>query len=64
MYRTKYNEKLKVWSGRDLPPLYNPKVSLAQVVLDALTAYGSKIAQVFYHNELFSQVFYIFLKLK
>ncbi|XP_055297301.1 uncharacterized protein LOC129565940 [Sitodiplosis mosellana] len=46
MSPTKYDADAKEWSGCDLPPVYNPEVSLAQVLLDALTAYGSKIAQI------------------
>lgn len=51
MYQTKYDEKAKEWRGFDLPPLYNPKVSLAQVLLDALTIYRSKIAQVIFEKK-------------
>lgn len=46
MLRTKYDEKIKEWNGCDLPPVYNPKISLAQILLDTLMTYGSKIAQV------------------
>lgn len=46
MYRTFYDKESKLWSGPDLPPLYNPKISIAQVIWRSLTAYGPKIAQV------------------
>lgn len=46
MFTTKYDEKSKEWFGLDIPPMYNSKISLAQVMLNALKTYGSKIAQV------------------
>lgn len=46
MFTTNYDETNKLWSGLDIPPMYNPKISLAQVMLNALKTYGSKIAQV------------------
>ncbi|XP_055298411.1 uncharacterized protein LOC129566474 [Sitodiplosis mosellana] len=46
MFTTKYDEKNKVWSGLDIPPTYNSKISVAQVMLNALKTYGSKIAQI------------------
>lgn len=46
MFQTKYDEGSKEWRGCDLPPLYNPKVSLARILLNSLTIYGPKIAQV------------------
>lgn len=46
MFQTKYNKDIKEWSGCDRPPLYNPKVSLAHVLLDTLNTFGPKIAQV------------------
>lgn len=44
--RTVYDEKNKLWKGEDVPPLYNPEISLGQVLLKALTIFGPKIAQV------------------
>lgn len=46
MFSTRYNEAEKLWYGSDLPPLYNPSVSIAQVVLNSLSVFGSKVAQV------------------
>lgn len=46
MFKTTYDKNSKVWSGRDILPLYNPKISVAQVLLSALSTYGSRIAQV------------------
>lgn len=46
MFSTKFDESTKLWSGREVPPLYNPKISVAQVILDKLDTYGPNIAQV------------------
>lgn len=46
MFKTQYDEESKLWRGRDFLPLYNPKVSLAQVILKACVNYGPKLAQV------------------
>lgn len=46
MFKTTYDKEAKLWSGRDVLPLYNTKISVAQVILGALTTYGPKIAQV------------------
>lgn len=47
MYSTFYASELKIWKGPNILPLYNPKISLAQVLLSALTTYGPKVAQVY-----------------
>lgn len=46
MFCTQYDKEAKLWSGLDIPSLYNPKVSLAQALLKACEVHGSKIAQV------------------
>lgn len=46
MFCTQYNKEAKLWSGLNIPPLYNPKLSLAQAILKACEVHGSKIAQV------------------
>lgn len=46
MFSTTYNEKEKLWCGRDIPSLYNPLISLAQPLLNSMNIFGSKIAQV------------------
>lgn len=46
LFSSKYNKEKKEWYGREIPPLYNPKISIAQVILNSLTAHGPKIAQV------------------
>lgn len=46
MFQTKYDAEAKEWRGCDLPPLYNPKISLARLILNSLTTFGPKIAQV------------------
>lgn len=46
MFSTQYNKDTKLWTGLDVPSVFNPKISIAQVVLKACEVYGSKIAQV------------------
>lgn len=46
MFTTSYDEEEKLWSGPNVTPLYNPKISLAAVVLDSMGNFGPKIAQV------------------
>lgn len=46
MFQTQYDKEAKLWRGRDLLPIYNPKISLAQVILKACINNGPKIAQV------------------
>lgn len=46
MFSTKYDEEIKEWSGKNVLPSYNPEISLAQVLLERMKTYGSKIAQV------------------
>lgn len=46
MYKTYYDKREKLWSGRSTEPLYNPKINLGQVLLSSMSTYGSKIAQV------------------
>lgn len=46
MFSTNFDNETKLWSGHDIPSLYNPKISLAQVLFNAMTKYGTKIAQV------------------
>lgn len=46
MYSTYFDEKEKLWHGSDIPPLYNPDISLAQALLNSMVAFAPKIAQV------------------
>lgn len=46
MFSTKFDKENQVWSGKAVLPTFNPKVSVAQVILATLNTYGSKIAQV------------------
>lgn len=50
MYRVKFDEKEKIWSGLDFPPLYNSKVSLGRVILSALERNPKKVLQVSDNN--------------
>lgn len=54
MFLTSYDEDAKLWYGPDTVPLYNPKISLAQALLDAMSIFGPKIAQV--NSETLSKV--------
>lgn len=46
MYRTIFDEKLKQWSGLPKIALYNPNVSVGQVILEALDRAPQKMGQV------------------
>lgn len=46
MLRTTYDSSAKLWKGASVPPMYNPKISIAHAVLKALANYGPKIAQI------------------
>lgn len=46
MFSSTYDEETKLWHGPDIPPVYNPFVSIAQVMLNSMSIFGSKIAQV------------------
>lgn len=61
MFSTFYDKETKLWSGRAKLPLYNPQVSLGQVMLDSMCNYGSKIAQVLSQTD---KIFSDFIKLK
>lgn len=47
MFKTSYDEENKLWSGRGDLPLYNPEISLAQVLFSAMELNAPKIAQVY-----------------
>lgn len=44
--KTYYDSENKLWKGEVLPPLYNPEISLGEVLLKAFTVFGPKVAQV------------------
>lgn len=46
MFSTTFNQTTKLWTGHDIQPLYNPKISLAQVLFNAMSKFGPKTAQV------------------
>lgn len=46
MFFTKYDAENKLWKGNEVTPLYNPKVSIGEVILKALAVNGPKITQV------------------
>lgn len=43
---TKFNATEKIWMGPEIKPLFNPKVSIGQVIIRMLSMHGPKIAQV------------------
>ncbi len=57
MYKTIFDKNNKLWKGHDVPPLYNPEISIAQVLLKAMKINGTEIAQVMIH---FQKKFRIF----
>lgn len=46
MFHTNFDERQKLWSGHNSPPLYNPEVSFGKVIYHALRVHGTKVAQV------------------
>ncbi|KAG4069747.1 hypothetical protein HA402_003188 [Bradysia odoriphaga] len=46
MYKTIFEKDEKLWKGYDIPPLYNPTISIAQVLLNAMKINGPKVAQI------------------
>lgn len=46
MHQTRYNAEEKLWSGRKLPTVYNPKASMGHIVLSALLHNPEKVIQV------------------
>lgn len=46
LFGTTFDNEAKLWSGPDILPLYNPKISIGQVVLNAMATFGSRVAQV------------------
>lgn len=54
MNSTSYSEKEKLWKGRDVLPLYNPKINIAQALLSSMNTFGPKIAQVNQRGTFFS----------
>lgn len=46
MLKVKYDDKRQIWRSYDDPIVYNPNISLANVLLRSMDLYGSKIAQV------------------
>lgn len=46
MFSTRYDAAEKLWYGNNSPPLYNSNMNIAQVLLNSMTIFGPKIAQV------------------
>lgn len=51
MYRSIYDDKRKQWQGLKMRPLYNPEVTLGEVLLKSMHINGSKIAQVSFQHK-------------
>lgn len=50
MFQTNFNSANKLWSGKKCSPIYNPKASIGQIVLDALNRNPEKVVQVSDNN--------------
>jgi hypothetical protein len=46
-YKTEFDSTTKIWSGPTTLPLYNPNITIGQVVLDTAEKDAAKICQVF-----------------
>lgn len=46
LFHTTFDEETKTWYGLPGVPMYNPNVSVGQVLLEALRRYPEKIGQV------------------
>jgi hypothetical protein len=46
-YKTEFDPTTKIWSGPTTLPLYNPNITIGQVVLDTAEKDAAKICQVF-----------------
>lgn len=46
MFQTNYDSEQKLWSNCDMKPIYNSNISTGQLILEALSAHGSHIAQI------------------
>lgn len=46
MFQTKFDREKQQWTGARLPPLFNPEISIGQVILRSLAMNGDKLAQV------------------
>lgn len=53
MFRTRYDDDTKIWSGPPWVPNYYPNVNAAQVLLDALGRNPQRIGQISDHNGLY-----------
>lgn len=52
MWRTVYNAGETKWQGVKTRPLYNPEITLGEVLLKSMQVHGSKIAQVCANMEI------------
>lgn len=50
MYHTSFDAATKTWTGPKTLPVFNPNVSAAQVILNALNNNPNKIGQVLLLN--------------
>lgn len=61
MFRTTFDSANKVWSGKSIAPVFNPNVSVGQVVLWMLQRNPNKYSQVFVNAENCSLSYVIFV---
>jgi hypothetical protein len=45
-YKTDFDETNKLWRGPDILPLFNPKITIGQAILDVAEVNATKICQV------------------
>lgn len=46
MFHGKFDKKNQIWDGRDIPPVFNPHISLGNILLKSLALNRSRVAQV------------------
>lgn len=46
MFRAKFDEKTKEWSSLNVAPVFDPRISVANILLRSMCVNGSKVAQV------------------
>lgn len=52
MYRVEFDEANKLWKSHGPPQVYDPSVSLGNVLLRSMELQGSKIAQVSFFEDI------------
>lgn len=45
-FDTNYDEEENIWKGKEIPPIFNPNISLGQIILWKLERNRYKVGQV------------------